>query len=216
MAIQPTDLFLIERENVPYRALISDIPVPAEVGVFGNFASPNAGGYVVGRYYDNSFHANNSQTITGAANRVEMSPFFVSESLTIDQLGVSVSTAVAGSLLKCLVYDSNSHGWPDQLLYEGGNDLSGAAVAYVSHTLDFSFNTGIKYWLGVRYSDNTTVRGVGRTSLGTLGLSDAEGTTYDTKVLRNISFANALPQSWAFQPSDLNTGICPSIRFRAA
>jgi hypothetical protein len=216
MAIQPTDLFLIERDNVPYRAPISDIPAPAEVAIISNFASPNVGGYVVGQYYDNSFHAAASGVIAGAANRAEMSPFFVSESVTIDQIGVSVSTAVAGSLLKCFIYGSNSQGWPDQLLYEGSDDLSGAAVAYVGHTLDFSFNTGIQYWLGVRYSANTSVRGVGLSSLGNLGLSTASGTTYDTKVLRNITFANALPQSWAFQDSDLNTGICPSIRFRAA
>jgi hypothetical protein len=187
-----------------------------ELGIIGNFASPNAGGYVVGRYYDNSFHAVNSVAIAGAANRAEMSPFFVSESLTIDQLGVSVSTAVAGSLLRCFIYGSNSQGWPDQLLYEGNNDLSGAAVAYVAHTLDFSFNTGIQYWLGVRYSDNTAVRGVNLNSCCNIGLSIAAGTTYVTKVSRTITFANALPQSWAFQDSDLATGVCPSIRFRKA
>jgi hypothetical protein len=170
----------------------------------------------VGQYYDNSFHAAASGTIAGAANRVEMSPFFVSESLTIDQLGVAVSTAVAGSLLKCFIYGSNSQGWPDQLLYEGDTDLSGAGTVFVAHTLTFSFNTGIKYWLGLRYSANTTVRGVGLSSLGNLGLSTAAGINYFSKLQRPITFANALPQSWEFQASDLTTGICPSIRFRAA
>jgi len=114
------------------------------VAIIGSFASPNAGGYVVGQYYDNSFHGAAPGVIAGAANRVEMSPFFVSESLTIDQLGVSVSTAAAGSLLKCFIYGSNSQGWPDQLLYEGNNDLSGASTGFVAHTLTFSFNPGIK------------------------------------------------------------------------
>jgi hypothetical protein len=186
------------------------------LGIIGNFASPNAGGYIPGHYYDNSFHSVGSQNIAGAPNRVEMSPFFVSESVTIDQLGVAVQSSVAGSLLRCFIYGSNSQGWPDQLLYEGDDDLSGAAVAYVAHALNFSFNTGIQYWLGVRYSANTAVRGVGLSSLGNLGLSTADGTTYDTKVLRTISFATALPQSWEFQASNLATGICPSIRFRAA
>jgi hypothetical protein len=216
MAIQPTDQILIERDHTPYRARISDIPAPAEVAIIANFASPNTGGYVPGQYYDNSFHAALSGTIAGAANRVEMSPFFVSENVTIDQLGVAVSTAVAGSLLKCFIYGSNSQGWPDQLLYEGNDDLSGAAVAYVGHTLEFTFNTGIQYWLGVRYSANTTVRGVNLSSSGNLGLSTAAGNTYYTRVVRTISFADALPQSWAFQASDLGTGVFPSIRFRAA
>jgi len=188
----------------------------AEVAIIGNFASPNAGGYVPGQYYDNSFRAAPSGRITGGVNRVEMSPFFVSKSVTIDQLGVSVATVVAGSLLRCFIYGSNSQGWPDQLLYEGNDNLSGAAVAYVSHELDFSFNTGIQYWLGVRYSANSKVRGVNPSSLGNLGLAAAANVAYNTKVLRTITFADALPQSWAFQASDLNTGIYPSIRFRAA
>jgi hypothetical protein len=217
MAIQSTDLFLIERNNIAYRAPISDIPAPAEVGIIANFASPNAGGYISGQFYDNAFHANASQNLAGAANRVEMAPFFVSQSVTIDRLGIAVQpTAIASSLLKCFIYDSNSQGWPDQLLYEGASDLSGAAVAYVAHTLDFSFNAGIQYWLGVRYSSNTTIRGVSASSCCNLGLSAAAGTTYNTKILRAITFANALPQSWAFQASDLETGVCPSIRFRAA
>jgi hypothetical protein len=145
-----------------------------------------------------------------------MSPFFVSNSLTIDRLGVAVSTAVAGSLLKCFIYGSDSQGWPDQLLYEGDGDLSGAAVGYVSHTLDFTFNTGIQYWLGVRYSGNTTVRGVPLSSSVNLGVEFTAGTSYFSKLLRTITFANALPQSWAFQSSDLDAGVCPSIRFRAA
>ena len=216
MTIQPTDQILIERDNIPYRAPISDIPAPAEVAIVSSFASPNAGGYIVGQYYDNSFHAAASGVIAGVANRAEMSPFFVSESVTIDRLGVAVSTAVAGSLLRCFIYGSDSQGWPDQLLYEGNDDLSGAAVAYVGHALNFSFNTGIQYWLGVRYSSNTTVRGVGLSSLGSLGLAAAANVAYNTKVLRTITFADALPQSWEFGPSGLTTGICPSIRFRVA
>ena len=217
MTIQSTDLFLIERDNVHYGAPISDIPAPAEVAIISNFASPNAGGYIPGQFYDNAFHAVPPQNLAGAANRAEMSPFFVSENLTIDQLGVAIQpTAIASALLRCFIYDSTSQGWPDQLLYEGDTDLSGAAVAYVAHDLDFSFNTGIQYWIGVRYSSNTTIRGINFASCCNLGLSTGASASYETKVLRNIPFANALPQSWAFQDSDLGTGVCPSIRFRAA
>jgi hypothetical protein len=186
------------------------------VAIIGNFASPNAGGYVPGRFYDNAFHCVAAQNIAGAANRAEMSPFFISGSVTIDRLGVAVASAVAGSLLRCFIYGSDSQGWPDQLLYEGGDDLSGAASGYVGHELDFSFNTEIKYWLGVRYSANTTVRGIPLSSAANLGLEFTAGTSYFSKLQRPITFADALPQSWAFQASDLSSGICPSIRFRAA
>ena len=186
------------------------------IGVISNFASPNAGGYVAGNYYDNSFHAASAGTIAGAANIAELVPFYTSTPLTIDQLGVAVSTAVAGSLLRCCIYVSDSAGWPNQLLYEGDSGLSGAAVTYVSRTLSFTFQSGTQYWLGVRWSSTTTIRAINASSAVNLGLPSASANTYNTKIRRTIPFATALPQSWGFQASELTAGNPVSVRFRAA
>ena len=130
------------------------------ITTISNFASPNAGGIVVGNYYDNAFQGTASGTLAGAANRVVMAPFYTSERMRIDQLGIAISAAVASSTLRCFIYGSDASGWPDELLYVGDSDLSGATTGYKSHTLDFTFDSGRQYWVGVRMNSTATYRAI--------------------------------------------------------
>lgn len=187
------------------------------LATISNFASPNAGGVIVGRFYDNAFQGANSGTGAGAAGRVEMSPFYTSVRLRIDQIGVAVSTGVASSLLRCFIYGSDADGWPDELLYEGGADLSGATTnSFVFHTLDFTFDSGRQYWLGVRFSSTTTLRTIANGSMPNLGLAASNGSTYATMLRRTVAFATPLPASWGFVTGDLSAGNPSSVRMRAA
>jgi hypothetical protein len=185
------------------------------LATISNFASPNAGGVIVGRYYDNAFHGANALTSAAAANRVEMSPFYTSMPLRIDQIGVSVSTARADSFVRCFIYGSDAEGWPDNLLYEGDSDLSSAANAYVSHSLDFTFDSGRQYWLGCRMSSNPSLRSINAGSMPNLGLMSVTG-GYATMLRRTLSFATPLPESWGFDAGELATGNPISVRMRAA
>jgi hypothetical protein len=187
------------------------------LSTISNFASPNAGGVIVGQYYDNAFQGTQSSTLAGAANRVDMAPFYTSQRLRIDQLGVAVATAVAGSLVRCFIYESDSTGWPNELLYEGGTDLSGAATGYVSHTLDFTFDSGRQYWLGVRHSSTATLRSINTSSAVNLGVNGGAGTQYFTILRRTLAFATPLPANWNFVAGDRVANVTPySIRMRAA
>lgn len=186
------------------------------ISTISNFASPNAGGIVVGNYYDNSFQGTASGTLAGAANRVVMAPFYTSERLRIDQLGIAISTAVASSSLKCFIYGSDASGWPDALLYEGSADLSGATTGYKSHSLDFTFDSGRQYWLGVKMNSTATYRTLNVSSAVNLGLSGSNATSYFTVITRTLTYANALPDPWVFTSTDLAASSPPSIRMRAA
>jgi hypothetical protein len=87
------------------------------IGVISNFASPNAGGIVPGRYYDGSFHANTlSSSSSGVVDRFELFPFYSSVTMPIDRIGALVVTAVASSLIKISIYDTGTDGWPNNLL----------------------------------------------------------------------------------------------------
>ncbi len=185
------------------------------IDAIADISSPNAGGVVVGRYYDQALQASNGATSAGAADRVEMSPFITSQRLRIDQIGVAVSTAVAGSLMKCFIYASGANGWPDQLVYEAPTDLSGDATVYVAHSLDFSFDNGRKYWIGVRWTANTTIRAIPIASMGNLGLQSAAAAAYNTQLRDTIAFATPMPAIWTFAEAQLATGNPPSIRMRA-
>ena len=92
--------------------------VGASIGVVSNFASPNAGGYVVGQFYDQSFHAANASTTAGVANRIELYPYFTNVALPINQIGVAVATAVASAQAKVVIYATGSDGWPSTVIFE--------------------------------------------------------------------------------------------------
>ena len=188
----------------------------SRITTISNFASPNAGGIVVGNYYDNSFQGTANGTLAGATNRVVMAPFYTSERLRIDQLGISISTTVASSSLKCFIYGSNASGWPDELLYEGPSDLSGATTGYKSHSLDFTFDSGRQYWVGVKMNSTATYRTLNVSSAVNLGLSGSNATSYYTVITRTLTYANALPDPWSFVSTDLAASSPPSIRMRAA
>lgn len=186
------------------------------ISTISNFASPNAGGIVVGNYYDNSFQGTASGTLAGAANRVVMAPFYTSVPMRIDQIGIAISAAVASSTLKCFIYSADANGWPANLLYEGGGDLSGATTGYKSHTLDFTFDSGTQYWVGVKMNSTATYRAINVSSAVNLGISGSNATSYFTVVTRTLTYANALPSTWSFVSTDLAASSPPSIRMRAA
>lgn len=188
----------------------------ARLNCISNFASPNAGGVVVGQYYDNSFQATASSTLAGAANRIDLAPYYTSVPLNIDRIGVAVSTGVASALAKVVIYSSDANGWPDTLLYESGN-LDCATTGMKEATLTFSFASGVQYWVGVRHSSTATLRTINVSSAVNLGLTSSTAANYATILRRTRTFATAATNPWVFTNSDRVANVTPpSIRFRAA
>lgn len=187
------------------------------ISTIANFASPNAGGIVTGNFYDNSFHGGGSATLAGVANRLDLAPFFTSVPLRIDQIGVAVSTAVAGALGRVCIYTANADGWPDELVFEGASNLDFSTTGYKAHSLDLRLDSGRIYWLGGLQSSTATLRTISTVSAVNLGLQSSSSTQYFTVVRRTHTFADPLPASFGFVPSGLTANITPpSIRFRAA
>lgn len=189
----------------------------SRLSTISNFASPNAGGVIIGQYYDNAFQGTNSTTLAGAANRVDLAPFYTSQTLRIDQIGVAVSTAVGGTLGRIVIYTADSAGWPSEKVYEGDSNLDMGSTGYKSHSLDFTFDSGKQYWLGILRSSTSTIRAINTSSAVNLGVNGSAGTQYFTILRRTHTFANPLPDPWNFQASDRVANIAPpSFRFRAA
>lgn len=187
------------------------------IGTISNFASPNAGAVVVGSYYDNAFHALNTVTLVGAANRVEMVPFYTSQRMRIDEIGVSLTVAAAGAFGRCFIYGSDATGWPYDLLFEGASDLEFDTTGFKAHSLDFTFDSGRQYWLGFRNSGSGTIRALNLGSSVNLGLNAATGNNYLNVIRNSIAFADPLPAIWSFVETErFVSGSVPSIRMRAA
>lgn len=186
------------------------------ISIISNFASPNAGGIFTGNYYDNSFQGTAASNLAGVANRLDMAPYYTSVTFSIDRIGVTVNTAVAGATGRVVIYSNSSSGWPDQLLYYGSSDLSFAATGYVSHTLSFTFNRGTQYWLGIHQSSTAKLITINLSSAVNLGLSSSTATSYYNVVRRSVTYASGAPTTFAMTSADLAAATPPSIRFRAA
>ena len=191
------------------------------ISTISNFASPNAGGVIPGRYYDNAFHAGTSSTLVIGANLVHMAPFFTSQVMRLDQLGAAVSTPQAGGGFKCFIYDSDADGWPDQLIHLGASDLPTDVNAYVFHPVNILLDSGRQYWVGTHGNalvGAARVRSMNTLSAVNLGLTSSTNTTYATVIRATRDYANLpMPAQWTFTAGHLTANVTPpSIRMRAA
>jgi hypothetical protein len=229
---------LLDRE-----ALVNDIDVKAFIRIAGNlrqylfdedlkagssslnqrlitiskFTGLNIVKMISGQYYDNSFRSSASSSLIGAADRIELAPYFNSDSIIIDKIGCSVATGMVNSFFKIVIYSSIlSTGLPGSKLYESV-DLSGANSEFVEATLNFTFKSETQYWVGVRHSGICTLRSIPVASALNLGLSSSNAANYNTVLRRSLAFATAAPSSWNFLNTDLLANVTPpSIRFRVA
>jgi hypothetical protein len=170
-----------------------------------------------GRYFDNSPICHAGATLAGAANRIDLTPFYVGRLVTVDQIGGAVSTAVASSLFRCLLYDADSiTGRPTNLLLSSA-DLSGATVAFVSTTVSHQLLPGRRYWVGVHHSSTCTLRAIAATAGYPLGLASNTGAGTATVVRKTVTFGASSPATWTWVDADLTAAIAPpSVRFRVA
>ena len=187
------------------------------ITTISNFASPNAGDVHSGLFYDNSFHAANSATLalTNLANRLTVAPFYTSRDLSIDQIGVAVSTAAASSLGKILIYSSTATERPGLRLLNPADELDFSTSGFKAHSVDFTFEAGRQYWIGLHCVGTAAIRSIPITSAVNLGLTSSSGNNYFTAVSIPLGYPDDAPASWAFATSQLQAITPPSFRFRA-
>lgn len=194
----------------------------SQLAAVATFASPNAGGIVPGRYYDNATGGTNSNLYTSAANRVDMVTFITSVPLTVDQIGFAIATPGSGAYGRAFIYSSGADGWPESLMYESNSDLDLNSSTFQGETLasPFTFEANRIYWVGWRFGAATTyatMRGVSFASVPNMGLLAPNGNTYCSVMRRNIPFETPMPVTWVFDQSELAANIiAPSFRMRAA
>ena len=184
------------------------------LNTISTFVSPNAGGIVPGRFYDNNFHGQLS-TMSVSNNRIELAPYYTSATFPIDQIGFAVSTAQPTSSVRALVYRAGPDGWPDELVLETG-DIDTTATGYKFEAVNFTFLSGVQYWVGFHSIGGATVRAINTTVTVNLGLTSAAGTAYCSVIRKTVPYASGAPSPWVFNGTDLINGSVASVRFRAA
>ncbi|WP_065169865.1 hypothetical protein [Paracoccus sp. MKU1] len=190
------------------------------ISTISDFACPNAGQALPGRYVDQSFHGTAANNYTPGQRRLEISPFYTSQSLLVDHIGFLVQSGSAGFIGRAYIYSATPEGWPNALLYEGPDlDLSASGFVGADLAAPFSFETGRTYWLGFRNVDvgGAQLRAVPTSNCVNLGLLGPDSNQYVTILRRSLTAAAAAPDPWAFVESDMVGNVTPvSFRMRVA
>jgi hypothetical protein len=189
-----------------------------DVSVAGG--SPNLDGYsqmapAAGLFIANSANATALSTAAQVADRMVIAPFVSAYSMTIDQLGVSVSTLLAGANAKCVIYAADSNGRPTTLLRETP-DISAAAAATVFGTItSLTLTAGATYWIGVRTSGTFTLRTLGAAALPALDYTNAATPASRQTLTRTLTYATAA-NDWTYSSSHHSTVPMPLVLMRIA
>ena len=152
-------------------------------------------------------------TLIGVANRIDMFPFIPKADVTVDQIAVSVTTAVAAAQGKTVVYASNGSGQPTARLFESAA-LDFSTVGFKTAALSLVLRKGLVYWIGIRHSSTATLSAHAATSTPDLTTSDLS--TQFRKVLRRtVTFATAAPDPWAYVSTETANAVATATWFRS-
>ena len=188
------------------------------LSTISNFASPNGGGNIPGRIYDQAFHAAGTSTYTNAADRLDLIPFYLSQPFNGDIIGLNVTTAgAAGTLAKCVIYSSENNGWPASPVVVSP-DLDCTTTGSKFANMAFSLESGRQYWAGVLANATFSLTAIPTSSMANLGLSGFGSTgnnAYGTAVRKGMPFAGG-PVPWGSMDTASIVAISgPSVRMRS-
>jgi hypothetical protein len=181
-----------------------------------DYTTPYAPYYVSGEYYNQAVNGLAKTTIAGAANRMDISPFAPQVDFTVASFAIDVTTSVASSNVRIVVYASNeTTKLPSDRLLQSG-DLSGATTGMKTYTPGsaFTFEAGKYYWVGVHHSSTATLRGINVGALAPLGTPSAAGTTQNT-ILRRSSVTYGTSSPDPFGTGTSTSAIMPEIKMLA-
>jgi len=154
-------------------------------------------------------------TAAQVANRTVITPFIPGHNITIDQLGVSVSTFVASANVKCIIYDSDSNGRPTTVLRETANIDAGSNGTRFAAITSLTLTAGKVYWIGLRSSSTATLRTLGVGATHILSHTNAATPVAQGVLILTETFANAAA-TWTYASSQHSNVVAPLILMRVA
>jgi hypothetical protein len=135
-----------------------------------------------------------TNNLAGVANRIVTYPFIPNRTITSSSLYLNITTAVASSNARILIY-SNLNGLPNTKLYESAN-LDCSTTGFKTATTTFTFTAGTTYWLAIHSSSTQTFSGISNSMSIPIYYS---GTAYFNQYYISATFGSA--------PSTFGTGI---------
>ncbi len=190
------------------------------IAATGGSGGANLDGYTqmvpaAGLFIANSANATALGTQAQVANRTVIAPFVPAYATTIDQLGISISTLLAASNCKVVIYASDANGRPTTILRETANiDCTTTGTKFAAIT-SLALTAGATYWLGVRSSSTQTLRTIPAGGLPALTYSNAATPSAAQTLILTETFANAAA-NWTYASSQHSTVLMPLVLMRVA
>jgi len=170
-------------------------------------------GSVSPRYYSSPNTGTALTTAVMVANTLYAMPLVIENAVTIDEMRINVTTAIASSVIRLGIYD-DSNNEPEHLVIDCGTQTT-ATTGVKTYTtgLPISLPPGF-YWLVAVSGNNPTIRGFSVAGMIPLlgvdaNLGTAQGFGY------SVAFTNgALPTSYPSSPTVRTAAPLPAIFVR--
>lgn len=155
-------------------------------------------------------------TAAQGANRNIIAPFVAAFDVAINQVAISVSTLVAGSFSKVVIYGSDANGRPSNLIAESANiDCGTGPVNTYTTPLSVTFRAGQLYWIGVRSSSTQTLRTFTQASLPPLSYTIAATPGVQPTLIKTETYANPAG-AWGYASAQHSNIQVPAVWMRVA
>jgi len=149
------------------------------------------------------------------ANRTVIAPFIPSLTVTVDQLGVSISTLIASALFKVVIYAADANGRPSTILRETGTIDAGSTGTKFAGITSLTLSAGTRYWIGIRSSSTSTLRTLGLTSSPLLTYTNAATPVAQGALIKTETFASAATD-WSYASGQHSNALVPLVLMRVA
>ena len=188
----------------------------ATATVEGSVNSAGAIKMPAARYLDTSVLAVALSTVAGAAGRIDISRFVPEYDITVDRLGVYVTTGVAAATGRVVIYGANANNEPDARLFFPADDLNLATSSvFVEHTASFTLRKGVLYYVGFMHGSTATIQGIQGYTLPSLGFASNTSSSPGCVIRQTVTYPNA-PANFGFTASQITATTAPSIKMRPA
>lgn len=157
-----------------------------------------------------------TNTYTMTNGQLYLSAFIPSYNLTVNELTMQVTTALAGGLLKVVIY-SDLNGVPNTKLFESATAATDTIGVKTITGFSFTFNAKTVYWVSMVANGAVTVRGITSSSAAFApNIGNSNSTQFYSSWLYTQIFASLPSTLGTPTSSNLNGTAIPYVVFRAA
>lgn len=165
------------------------------------------------RYHTSSKFAFSFTTVALTANRLYATPLLIGENMTLDRIGISISTTSSGStsVARLGIYNSNSNHLPSTLVADFGTITTSATTNLTTIAINQTLTPGL-YFMALLSNATDTVRAIPTTGFDSIFGYGNNPTLNVAGQFYQAQTYGALPSS--FTASTFSVAAVPAIFYR--